>query len=454
MTVLSGLLKESYSKADILEIRRFLHAKKTFDFVPLPNGLFAASSSDDGRNTGYNKVWVRDNVYVAYAHFIIGEREIALRNVQGLLAFYMKHRFRFETIIDQGRRPSSPMERPHVRFDGLGMKEVEESWEHAQNDALGYLLWVACKFYSSAGKDQEEPTLDAEILDLLILFPLYFDAIQYWKDEDSGHWEEAPKIEASSIGTVMAGLKEFRTLMLANSEINYQWKYNGNSVTVELVDQLIAHGESALEQILPWECIQPADRKRHFDASLLFLIFPLNVIGTEAALQIVADIKDNLQGEMGIRRYLDDSFWCQDYQKLPRAIQTSPHPDRTAWLDEHNVHLSPGSEAQWCIFDPVLSSIYGARYQASNRDPADLKWQIEYLNRSLRQVTASSFLIPIGESDEPKENVEITAYRCPELYYLNAGHYIPNVSTPLLWTQANLLVALEMMIGSLNLPCQ
>lgn len=453
MTVLSALLKESYSKADILEIRRFLHAKKTFDFVPLPNGLFAASSSEDANNTGYNKVWVRDNIYIAYAHYIIGEREVALRNVQGLLAFYKKHRFRFETIIDQGRRPSSPMERPHVRFDGLGMKELDESWEHAQNDALSYLLWLACKLYSSAVEDQEEPTLDAETLDLLILFPLYFDAIQYWKDEDSGHWEEAPKIEASSIGTVVAGLKEFRTLMLANSEINYQWRYKDNSVTVELLDQLIAHGKSTLEKILPWECIQPAGKKRRFDASLLFLIFPLNVIGTETALQIVADIKENLQGDIGIRRYLADSFWCQNFQQLPRAIQTSPHPDRTAWLTEHNVYLSPGSEAQWCIFDPILSCIYGMRYQSSKRDPADLKWQTQYLNRSLSQITARTFLIPMGESEESKEYIEIPAYRCPELYFLMAGHYIPNVSTPLLWTQSNLLVALEMMIRSLKLPC-
>jgi phosphorylase kinase alpha/beta subunit len=167
---------------------------------------------------------------------------------------------------------------------------------------------------------------------------------------------------------------------------------------------------------LPWECIQPADRERRFDASLLFLIFPLNVIGAEIALRIIADVKVNLQGEMGIRRYLDDSFWCQDYQLLPRAIQTSPHPDRTAWLTEYDVNLGPGSEAQWCIFDPILSSIYGTRYQSSKRDPADLKLQIEYLNRSLRQITANTFLIPMGESDQPKEYVEITAYRCPELY--------------------------------------
>ena len=42
--------------------------------------------------------------------------------------------------------------------------------------------------------------------------PLYFQAIRYWQDEDSGHWEERRKIEASSIGAVVAGLRELRLL--------------------------------------------------------------------------------------------------------------------------------------------------------------------------------------------------------------------------------------------------
>lgn len=453
MTELSALLKESYSKTDILEIQLFLRARKVFDFAPLENGLFAASSSEDARNTGYNKVWVRDNIYIAYANFIIGEKTIAFQNVKGLLTFYNKHRFRFEAAIEQGRRPSSPMERPHVRFDGLAMEELDESWEHAQNDALGYLLWLACKLYTSVEMNQDEPNLETEFLDLLILFPLYFHAIKFWEDEDSGHWEEAPKIEASSIGTVVASLKEFRTFKLRHSNSNVQWRHKDHVITIDFLDQLIAHGESALAQILPWECIQPAEKKRRFDASLLFLIFPLGVIADDIALQIIADIKDNLLGNIGIRRYLNDSFWCQDFQQLPREIQTSPHPDRTAWLNEHNISLSPGSEAQWCIFDPILSSIYGVQYQSSKRDPADLKWQFHHLNRSLRQITTKPFLIPMGESDRPKEIIEIPADRCPELYYLMSKAYVPNVSTPLLWTQANLMVALEMMVRSLSLPC-
>jgi hypothetical protein len=49
--------------------------------------------------------------------------------------------------------------------------------------------------------------------------------------------------------------------------------------------------------------------------------------------------------------------------------------------------------------------------------------QVEHFNRSLSQVTAD--------------------WRCPELYYLRRGEYVPNPHVPLQWTQANLLVALH-----------
>ena len=38
----------------------------------------------------------------------------------------------------------------------------------------------------------------------------------------------------------------------------------------------------------------------------------------------------------------------------------------------------------------------------------------------------------------------VPAFRCPELYYLENGHYIPNDHVPLLWTQANLMLAMKL----------
>ena len=57
---------------------------------------------------------------------------------------------------------------------------------------------------------------DSEQLKCLADFPRYFAAIRYWQDEDSGHWEEVRKVLASSIGSVVAGLREFQRLMEKN----------------------------------------------------------------------------------------------------------------------------------------------------------------------------------------------------------------------------------------------
>ena len=56
---------------------------------------------------------------------------------------------------------------------------------------------------------------------------------------------------------------------------------------------------------------------------------------------------------------------------------------------------------------------------------------MHYFNRSLAQLTT-----PTEGGGE---------LLCPELYYLRQGRFVPNDVTPLLWTQANLRVALETM---------
>jgi phosphorylase kinase alpha/beta subunit len=96
--------------------------------------------------------------------------------------------------------------------------------------------------------------------------------------------------------------------------------------------------------------------------------------------------------------------------------------------------LQPGGEAQWCIFDPILSVIHGLRFQSTG-DTERLRLQTQHLNRSLRQLTG--------------EGISFPPLRCPESYYLENGHWGPNDITPLLWTQANLRLALHFMEQSL-----
>lgn len=426
-----NLLKSNYTKEDICKLKDFLSNKKTFDDKCLENGLFqAAMLAEETEYTGYSSVWVRDNIYVAYSYYLIGRVNVATKNVKTLMTYFRKHKRDFEKIIEGQVAPEEIMKRPHIRFNGRNLEKIDQEWNHAQNDALGYFLWFYCKLAI-------EGHIEPELYDLetLVLFPFYFQAIHYWEDEDSGHWEEDRKVEASSIGVVVAGLKELKQLLTKKTHLTSHCRYKVQFVTSEFLDELIDLGTISLDKILPSECIQPAPKQRRYDAALLFLIDPLKVVESEIADRILNDVIRNLQGNYGIRRYLGDSFWCRDYKDIPEQIRTTVSSEREQWFKENDRELIVGEEAQWCIFDPIVSAIFGLKFQQTNREEY-LDRQIHYLNRSLGQLTGkdSSF----GE------------FMCPELYYLQNGQYVPGDATPLLWTQANLRIALNAIEQSLS----
>jgi phosphorylase kinase alpha/beta subunit len=424
------LIRGRHDEAGIREISDFLTARGTFNFSPLPNGLFpAAVLGTETEYTGYANVWVRDNIFVAYSHYFTGSVDAAARTLKCLTAYFKKHRRRFDGIIEGTVGPENIMARPHIRFDGRSLEEIDQEWNHAQNDALGYYLWLYCIL---AREEVLKPRSDD--LKILALFPLHFQAIRYWEDEDSGHWEEDRKIEASSIGAVIAGLTQLK-MLLADPRRSSLCTYKGKPVTAGFLDELIARGTASLNDILPSECIQPYPRRRRYDAALLFLIHPLHVVEGEMADRILEDVVENLQGDYGIRRYTGDSFWCRDYKDIPEEIRTDVSGGREQWFMEHGRELKKGEEAQWCIFDPIVSAVFGLKFQETRREEY-LERQTRHLNRSLGQITGEG--CPLGE------------FRCPELYYLQKGHYVPNDATPLLWTQANLKVALKMMELSLR----
>ena len=426
-TRLGDRIQPQYNLAEIQQLRQFLQEQGTLRFSPLENGLFpAAAVNDETEYTGYASVWVRDNIHVAHAHWVVGEKAIAAQTLKTLMAYFKAFRHRFQSIIQTPVLATDPMNRPHIRFDGHSLSEIDQKWAHAQNDALGYFLWLYCHLAQTHWLEPE-----TEDLAMLSLFPSYFQAIRYWEDEDSGHWEEARKVEASSIGAVVAGLRELHQLMHYGP---YSEKFHGLPVEISALKNLIRKGEQALTTILPAECLQPANRSRRYDGALLFLIYPLGVIEADMGEQILRDVINNLQGDYGIKRYLGDSFWAADYRrKATQATRTADVSDDSGWRD---ALLKPGEEAQWCIFDPIVSTIYGLKYQKTS-EPRALAQQTHYLNRSLGQLTAEDF--------------SLGALLCPELYCLEDGEYGPNDATPLLWTQANLAIALHMMERSLAL---
>ncbi len=426
------LLKSSHTLGNIQNISRFLQNHETFKFPQLDNGLFSAATlAEETEYTGYSSVWVRDNIYVAYSHYFVGQTEVATNNVKTLMTYFTKYQQRFEEIIQGQVNPEAIMKRPNIRFDGRKLEEIDQKWNHAQNDALGYFLW----FYSKLVREGSiKPELDN--LKTLALFPHYFQSVSYWQDEDSGHWEEDRKIEASSIGVVIAGLKELKQL-LTDTRFASRCKYQDKCVTAEFLDELIDRGKISLDSILPSECIQPVPQQRRYDAALLFLIYPLRVIEIEDDMtnQILNDVIENLQGDYGIRRYLGDSFWCRDYKDIPEEIRTTISIEREQWFKENNRELKIGEEAQWCIFDPIVSAIFGLKFQKTGQKEY-LEQQTYYLNRSLGQLTG--------------KDCQFGEFKCPELYYLQHGQYVPGDATPLLWTQANLKIALKMMEQSLS----
>jgi Glycosyl hydrolases family 15 len=422
-------IQSKYTLEAVHKVINFLEEKHAFTFSALPTGLFpAAITREETQYTGYRQVWIRDNIYVAYAHYVTGETDIAIKTLNALMKYFQVYRQRFERIIEQPDRASQVMERPHVRFDGEHLQELPENWSHAQNDALGYFLWLYCKFIN-----EDLISITQAEINILALFPLYFEAIGYWEDADSGHWEEERKVEASSIGVAKAGLLTLRqTLVKLNHTID-QFAYQDKVVTIKLLDQLIQNGDTALAEILPYECRSPEAKVRRYDAALLFLIYPLNVLDPTMADQILDDVISNLQGDYGIKRYLRDSFWAADYRtKLSPEQRTANISDDMTYRDSL---IQEGQEAQWCIFDPIISIIFGQKFQATGQ-ATDLEHQIFYLNRVLGQLT--------GETCEAGE------FKCPELYYLEDGKYRANDATPLLWTQANLKVALKTMIDSIS----
>jgi phosphorylase kinase alpha/beta subunit len=417
---LSSLLRCSYSKNDIKNIFLLLNQKHTFFFPQLENGLFPAAHPQlEADYTGYSNIWVRDNIHIAHAHYLCGHTSVALKNITTLTDYFVKHQFRFEKILSEALSFNVPMNRPHIRFDGNRLDEINQQWSHAQNDALGYFLWLFCKLHN----EDVITNLTTPQKKLLALFVLYFAKIEYWQDADSGHWEEARKIEASSIGVVIAALLELRKIV-----IHQRIQYEDNTITVSFLDELIEKGRSQLEQILPAECNQPLNYRR-YDAALLFLIFPLSLItDTNMVEQIVSDVTTQLQGDYGVRRYIGDSYWAADYKD--KVVAEERTLDVSTDMSSRNQLLQKGQEAQWCIFDPIISIIYGLKYKVSH-DAESLKLQTHYFNRALGQITS--------------EDNWLGAFKCPESYYLERGVYVPNDVTPLLWTQANLLMAFKFM---------
>lgn len=382
---LSEFIREGHSAH---EVQDYLMQRGCFVFTQLPSGLFPAIRVDVEKDrTGYADAWLRDSSCIALFLWRSGERELAAQAGEGVL----KALAQSAEVLKEARAPH-PNRRPYVRFHGPDADALKD-WPNAQNDALGYAM---CLIGMLAGEGALKLTgAHVALLDSLVT---YLKAIEYWHDKDSGHWEESAKCGASSIGAVVAGLRAVRSVVS----------------DAQSVDELIAEGQKALEALLPNESRTPG-QERDADGAVLFLVSPLEVVKGEAAAQIVDLVRRDLEGEIGVKRYVGDSYWAPDYREhFQMGDRAADFTDR---MDERDAFLKSGLEAQWSLFDPMLA-VYFAKQ--GNADLAHY-----YLARSLGQL-----LNVDGE------------LKMPEAYFSEGGEWVPNDHIGLLWAEASLLYAL------------
>ncbi len=292
---LRPLLRERYGAADVDALAGVLAAWGVPDLPALPNGLYAAVARPvaGAEETGYGHTWVRDTVHVAHVAWERGDVASAARTAASLRGWFLRQEPRFLACIRGEADLADPMQRPHVRFIGATLEESPQWWPHAQNDALGYGLW----FLARAALAGLLP-LDDATADMLLRFPRYFAAVRFASDRDSGHWEEGRKVNASSLGTVLAGLIALRGLLRARPGLAAR-------EGAALVEPLLEQGRAALAALLPDESRGNADPHldRGADAALLFLLHPLRVVVGDMADTIVERVERELLGPHGIRRY-------------------------------------------------------------------------------------------------------------------------------------------------------
>lgn len=258
-----------------------------------PSNLFAAAPN---AKTGYNRVWIRDNIYSLFGFEAHGDFDTSVKTVHALLDILKKHSYKIDWMIKQPA-PKDGHRYIHPRYDENG-NELSEPWGWKQNDSVGALLWKIGNLDKKAKMAWRDG--DKEIVQKIVN---YLQAIEYWHDSDNGMWEEREEVHASSIGACLAGL-------LAVDHV------------VHVPLHLIAHGEHALRTLLPRE-----SATKETDLALLSLIWPYNIV-TPLEKELILKNVEELVREKGVIRY------------------------------EGDLYYSNGAEAEWTMGFPWLAIIY------------------------------------------------------------------------------------------------
>ncbi len=264
-----------------------------------PTGLFSAAAKTV--TTGYNKAWIRDNIYTAMG-LETNAPDKARKTYHALLDIFKKHAYKIDYAIKI--KPQHNYQYIHARYHPETFDEYGEPWGNKQHDAIGLFLFKVGDLIERGWTLLRDET-DQEIIKKLIA---YLGSIEYWHDPDNGMWEETEELHASSVGACVAGLKKIQSYF-------------------PVPEELIQKGEETLQQLLPRE-----SATKDVDLALLSLIWPLHIINEEQTEQILSNIEEKLVREKGVIRYIRDQYYMHE-----------------------------GNEAEWCFGFPWLAIIYKQR---------------------------------------------------------------------------------------------
>jgi len=244
------------------------------------SGLFTASARDV--QTGYDKSWLRDNFYETLAFEIIGDWKTVEKTYRAILRVFLKHEEKIDKAILN--KPRQGYEYIHARFNPETFEEFWEEWGNKQNDAVGCILYRIGELEINQRRSIIKTPDHERIVNKLVK---YLAAIEYYRDRDSGMWEEDEELHASSVGACVAGLRSIARLS-----------------RIEVPISLIKSGERTLNLILPRE-----SEKKFVDLALLSLIWPYEVVGEEQRNEIIQNVEYHLKRKRGIIRYKGDKYY-------------------------------------------------------------------------------------------------------------------------------------------------
>jgi phosphorylase kinase alpha/beta subunit len=311
-----------------------------------PTGLFLASSHNV--ETGYDKAWLRDNVYEALAFEYAGEWAVVQKTYHTLLDIFDKHIDKINWAVTN--KPFESWQFIHARYNPETLEEFWESWGNKQHDAVGAILFKIADF-EAKGKSVLRNDKDRRTVQTLIY---YICNVEYWHDPDSGMWEEAEELHASSVGAVLAALKKWQEV-------------GGMDVDQDAIDR----GQAALNALLPRE-----SETKFTDLALLSLIYPYGIIRSDLANEIVTNIEYHLAKQRGVLRYKFDRY----YNKNDDGYS---------------------EEAEWCFGLSWLAIDY-------KRLGNDAKAK-EYLDKATASITSDGRIpeLYLSHSDEANENTPL-----------------------------------------------